>query len=204
MTGALRVNAPVVSIARSFAPSLLGALAAALLGAGCNAAATTTAYTPITGLQISSSDVVAGHGCGTGAQQVYKYAAVVSSPTADGGTPAFRTSGVFDCFADGVFSNLPSLDGGNPTFVISIFAYDQASFPDALQCPANTAPCPGDDAGAVDPFAAAANWTATCTGTEIQGVTAAVTCTPLEPFDAGSSDADTTDEADEADATAEP
>jgi hypothetical protein len=158
------------------------------LSVGCGASASTTVYTPLTGLEIPASLVTAGHGCGTGPLQIYKYAVVVSSSAPDAGPPALVTAGVFDCFTDAVFSNLPSLDGGtNPTYFVSIYAYNYSSFPPALLCPAGAIPCPGDEAGAVAPWTASANWTGSCTGTQVAGVTASVTCTPVAT-NAGSTD----------------
>jgi hypothetical protein len=153
---------------------------------GCATTAPTTGNTPITGIEIPADTIVASGGCGTGADQVFKYAAVVSTPTVQ----TFVTSGVFDCFADGIFSNLPSPDGGSETFNVSIYAYNQASFPKALLCLPSTAPCPGDDAGAIAPWQSSANWTTTCTVIQVQGVTSITKCGPLEPIEpieAGSS-----------------
>jgi hypothetical protein len=152
----------------------------AALAAGCGSSASTTVYTPLTGLEIPASLVTAGHGCGTLPLQIYKYAVVVSSSPADAGVPALVTAGVFDCFTDAVFSNLPSLDGGvNPTYYVSIYAFNFTSFPLVLNCTTGAAPCPGDEAGAVAPWTASANWTGSCTGTQVAGVTASVTCTAL-------------------------
>jgi hypothetical protein len=163
------------------APSFVNAVATAAAAAlmGCATTAPTVGYTPITGIVIPAAEIVAGHGCGTGKDQVFKFAAVVGTPP--GIMPAFVTSGVFDCFADGVFSNLPAPDGGSVMFNVSVFAYNQASFPTALACPPNTVPCPGDDAGAVQPWQSSANWTTTCTVTQIQGVPSVTTCEALEP-----------------------
>lgn len=162
------------------------AAAAPSAAIGCATTAPTTGYTPITGIEIPADAIVAGHGCGTGVDQVFKYAAVVSTPTVQ----TFVTSGVFDCFANGVFSNLPSPDGGSETFDVSIYAYNQTSFPDPLLCLPNTAPCPGDDAGAIAPWQSSANWTTTCTVIQVQGVASITKCGPLEPnepIEAGSS-----------------
>ena len=156
---------PPVIVARPLRTCAVFLASAAI---GCATSAPSTGYTPPTGIFIPAQTIVAGHGCGTGTDQVYKYAVIVST-TSDAG-PAFVTSGVFDCFTDGVFSNLPSPDGGSVAFAVSVLAYNRSSFPDALFCPPNTLPCPGDDAGDVFPWKAAANWTATCTVTEIQGV----------------------------------
>jgi hypothetical protein len=152
-------------------------LAIALGAAACTTSTTTTVYTPITGIQIPSATIVSGYGCGAGADQVYRYAAVISAPVGDAATSSVLASSVFPCFSDGVFSNLPV--STTSAFSVAIYAFNQASFPTALDC--TSSPCPGDDAGAVAAAIAAANWTTTCTGTEIAGVTAIATCPPLQP-----------------------
>ncbi|MDP8998626.1 MAG: hypothetical protein M3O46_00765 [Myxococcota bacterium] len=164
-----------------------GVLAVALqVMIGCTTSASTTGYTPVTGIQITASDIVAGRGCGEQSGQVYKYAAVVSyandaGVATDAGVGKPFVSGVFDCFADGIFSNLPALDSGLlQGFDVSIYAYDKASFPPALACPPGTAPCPGDDAGAVNQSLAAATWTTTCTASQIQGATSVAACGALQ------------------------
>src|SRR5579864_3752000 len=146
-----------VSFAR--APASLWTVAVALWGnlAGCSTSAPSTAYTPITGIQIPSAELVAGHGCGNGGhQQVYKYAAVIAysdaGPGEDGGgaIPGALTSAVFDCFADGIFSNLPQSDAGNSSFAITIYAYNLCSFPPQLACSLNAATaCAAEDASVV-------------------------------------------------------
>ncbi|HEY1692429.1 MAG TPA: hypothetical protein VGG39_09720 [Polyangiaceae bacterium] len=173
-------------------------LGASLVGvlAGCPGTATTTAYTPITGIIIESETLVAGHGCGTGPNQVYKYAAILTYVD-DGGVPsggAFQSS-VFDCFAQGIFSNLPADSAGSTSFDIAIVAYDQASYPAALDCPvgANEAglplACPGDDPDTLMQDEGTPTWTATCTATQQSGVPVLASCTPLvatgETVDAG-------------------
>jgi hypothetical protein len=170
----------------ALAPLFVAIACAPIAFAGCATNGPATAYTPITGIQISAADIVAGHGCGGRIGQIYKYAAVVAYPTDGGAASTPLTSGVFDCFADGIFSNLPVLDGGYQLFDVSIYAYDQASFPAALDCPSSTVHCPGDDAGAVAPWEAAANWTASCTASEYQGVTTIASCEALSPSQGGS------------------
>jgi hypothetical protein len=166
-------NAPAVIFARALVPAVGAAVGLAL---GCTTPPTTTLYTPITGIEIPSAAVVAGHGCGTRPGQVYRYAAVVAYP-GEGG--ALVTSGVFDCFADGIFSNL---DAG--ALNVTIYAFSHSSLPDALACSPPAAPCPGDDAGVVLSYATSADWTAACTATQVRGITAVASCSPLEPSDA--------------------
>jgi len=159
---------------------------------GCATNAPTVSYTPITGIEIPSADIVAGHGCGGASGQVFKYAAVVAyQTTADAGPAdeagttgsALVTSGVFDCFADGIFSNLPADDAGNAKFVISIYAYNACAFPMDLACPPNAASaCNAETPSFVAPFVASqpSSWTTTCTATQIPGVTVIAYCPPLE------------------------
>lgn len=187
------------------AVGLAGAIAA------CGTSTPTTVYTPITGIMIPSAAITAGHGCGMRPQQVYKYAAVITDAlpeagppdggtpdgvapdgdlgdgaaavggTPDGGPAPFRASGVFDCFADAFFSNLPIQSGSTQAFDIHIFAFNADAFPSALNCSPGAPPCPGDDASAVDANESAATWTTTCTATEVLGVTAPATCNALIP-----------------------
>ena len=191
--------------------ALAGFAVAAGWGAleGCASNAPTTSYTPITGIEIPSAEIVAGHGCGAGSpNQVYKYAAVVAfqppivgtqdgaamnvggdadGAAVDGGgvtTAQLVTSGVFDCFADGVFSNLPQDDAGNSNFVVTIYAYDQCSFPQALACSSNAGTaCPAEDPNFVTQSVAAqpSNWTTTCTVTQTPGITVNAYCPRLQP-----------------------
>ena len=58
-------------------------------------------------------------------------------PVEQNGVPL---TNIFDCFADGVFENLPSSDAGSQTFNVTIFAYnkelyDDAGLPANLGCP---------------------------------------------------------------------
>jgi hypothetical protein len=158
----------------------------------CTSATATTVYTPVTGIQIPSATVVAGYGCGTGMDQVYRYAAVISAAAGDAAS-AVLASSVFPCFADGLFSNLP-IGTNDPSFSVAIYAFNQTSFPQALDC--TSSPCPGDDAGAVAASIGSANWTTTCTGTEIAGITTLATCAPLQAT-AGTSSASGADSGDE-------
>ncbi len=153
--------------------------------AGCPTTATTTLYTPITGLTIDSATLVAGLGCGTDPTQVYKYAVVVSLPgyqNPPGATAVLPTSAVFDCFGNGQFANLPTFDGGDATYTLTVYAFNQATFPPALgNCdytPADAA-CAGENPKTVATYASIANWTTTCTATQVPGVTEVAVCGSL-------------------------
>lgn len=157
--------------------------------AGCPSTATTTTYTPITGLEIDSESLVAGLGCGTAPDQVFMYAAVLSY-TNEGGPPGPAAfSGVFDCYSNAIFSNLPADDAGSTSFDISIFAYNEQSFPATLVCPPPPPPfleagspyplCPGDQLKFVEPSEGSATWTTTCTAAQTSGVSQIAICAPL-------------------------
>jgi hypothetical protein len=156
---------------------------------GCPNGDSGLVYTPITGIKVEASTLVAGYGCGRGAGQVFRYAVVLTYDDEAGPQSVPAYSGVFDCYTDAIFSNLQADDSGSLSFYLNVYAYDQASYPAALDDLAFA-----DDAGAVEQVAAAANWTTTCTATQQSGISAVALCQPLEPaggvLDAGGPDAD--------------
>jgi hypothetical protein len=172
---------------------LLAACAAGATLAGCPTTTTTASYTPVTGILIRSSSLVAGHGCGLGPGQIYKYVAVLfyapdaGGPVGTDGGPTAYQSGVFDCFTDGLFSNLPATAAGGLDFTLNIYAFDKDAFPTQLDCPPggsampDAAPCPGDVPDNVtEAITAAATWTTSCTATEQSGVSVLAVCDPLQ------------------------
>ncbi len=181
--------------------AFFGLVALASGAFGCNSTITTLIYTPVTGIAIDTASLVSGIGCGTGAGEVYKYAVVLSYASdagaagGDAGGGNVVISSVFDCFADGLFSNLPVSPAGSTSFTLAVFAFDAATFPPQLAC--SGAPggpqgvrCPGDTPANVAPFESIANWTTTCTATQVVGVTVPAVCQPLVPrtVDAGALD----------------
>lgn len=187
-------------LTRALLARVAGAVAVASAGGaagayGCAQTAPTVPYTPVTGIDLPSMSIVAGHGCGIRPDQVYRYVAVAYTPP-EAGTPqdpaAVAASSLIDCFVDGLFSNL---DGGpvaamtgQAPFGVAVFAYNKCSFPPGLACTSNPVSCPAQDAAvALGPAAAAANWTTTCTATQVAGITAVAACAPLEPTEAGAS-----------------
>ncbi len=158
---------------------------AALLGlAACPGSPSTTLYTPITGLVINSDSLLSGVGCGTGPGQVYKYAAVVRL-AGDASEPGLPVSGVFDCFTNAQFANLATPDGNLTTYDIAIYAFNQASFPEAALGACDNvesdAACQGENPATVLQFAGKANWTTTCTATQVPGVSEVAVCNSLVP-----------------------
>jgi hypothetical protein len=182
--------------------TIVAAMAAAFGGcllAGCPTTATTTTYIPITGILVRASTLTEGVGCGTAPGQVYKYAALLAYVD-DGGlasAPQYSFSGVFDCFADGLFSNLRPDPAGSTTFQLTILAWDQAAFPPALQCDATDAAftfCPGDSPDVVTANEGTPGWSTTCTASQTLGVSTVASCGPLAPpggalADSGAGDA---------------
>ncbi|HEY5145248.1 MAG TPA: hypothetical protein VII82_00710 [Polyangiaceae bacterium] len=174
---------------RVFAAAVAIAPLAAMSGA-CTSTTTTLPYTPITGIVILSRSLVAGYGCGTadaGPDEIYRYAAVLTSAPPDGGTDASASqlplTNIFDCFADGVFENLQG-----STFDLKIYAYKKASY-DAAALPLSLGCTPGQSSDAsCTPAAqaltpsqeAAADWTTTCYATQQSGAPVLATCGPLE------------------------
>ncbi|MEO6420425.1 MAG: hypothetical protein ABIP39_13495 [Polyangiaceae bacterium] len=156
------------------------ALAGALGGAGVLAACDTTAVaptiSPVTGIIIRSEQLVVGKGCGLGATQVFKYAAIVIN--SDGVPVAGST---YDCFADGTFVNLAATDGGNFSFDVKVAAFNAAAY-DAQAAAIE------DAAGRADVAALAslkATWTTDCTASQQQDIEVLAVCAPLAVPGAG-------------------
>ena len=207
----MQVKLAAVIRRKVLAVLVVAPLAVAVAGvlAGCPAAATTTAYTPITGILIRSSSLVAGYGCGTGDDQVYAYAAFLKYVDGDAGaTGPVVYSGVFDCYSDGIFSNLPTDDAGSLSFSLTIVAWNQASFPAALACgpgevgEAGFTTCPGDSPDTLVNDEGTPTWITTCTAKQESGVSVLAVCTPLAPTGAAANDAGTGDAGAEADGPA--
>jgi hypothetical protein len=156
--------------------------------AGCPSTATTTGYTPVTGIRVSSADLTAGFGCGEAPGQVYAYAALLSYSDDAGVRQAPVYSLVTDCYSDALFSNLPASVSGSLSFAVTILAWNQGSFPAALQCAPPTVtnpnaayPCPGDEVATVLSSEGTADWSTTCTATQQSGVSVLAVCPPLAP-----------------------
>jgi len=206
----LQVKLAAVNRRRALISCLAAPLAAAAACAlaGCPGAATTTAYTPVTGILIRSTSLVAGYGCGTGAGQVYRYAALLSY-TDDGGSAGPVTySGVSDCYSDALFSNLPADDAGSLSFDLTIIAWNKTSFPAALACDpsdvgeAGFTACPGDTPDTVASNEGTPNWITHCTATQQYGISVLAVCDPLSATGIGGTDAGPGDAG--ADATSAP
>lgn len=168
----------------------LATLALGVAGLGCQASAAALVYTPYQGVNIDSSSLVAPYGCGMGPGQVYRYVAtLVNVPIVDGGDASdasradagpgtILTTGVFDCFADGVFQGTPPAPA---SFALTIYAL---TYPESvaagLACDPEARPCvpPELDAGAQ---VTGYSWTTTCTASAATSASVTAQCGPLLP-----------------------
>jgi hypothetical protein len=88
----------------------------------------TTGITPLTGIVVRADDLVAGHGCGTGPDQIYKYSVVISTFEEAGSASVYVAGGTYDCFADATLINLCASTSGSLTFSVNVFAFTQAQW----------------------------------------------------------------------------
>lgn len=196
-----------------FASPLIAALVT-LSGGTVGAIALTSACTSTTAINTAlvtngvhiSTELLLGENlsCGTGTDDVYNYVAVVI-----GVKHNILAAGLFDCFADGFFANLPGTDAGEQSFAVWIYAYNQADFTLAnrqsslvngvsalgtlisldgsvIQLPASAVP----DGGPVKKFTlpadlasicrAPATWVTECSATSQAGVEVLAACNPLQ------------------------
>ncbi len=165
----------VVTFAGAFALPL--SLVAAAVA--CGSTATTTAFTPQTGIVVRSESLTTGIGCGTGATQIFKFVAVVIDGAGNAGA-----AGLYDCFADGVLVNLQSTtDGGNTDFTVKVYAFNQAAYTasqssiatDVSQ--ANTSPPTPFNGGAFSMLGA--TYSTNCTATQQSGIQVVAVCEKL-------------------------
>jgi hypothetical protein len=108
--------------------------------------------TPITGIVVRADELTAGHGCGTGPDQIYKYVGVVQIP-ADAGPRLnldFVAAGVSDCYADLSFTNLCTYGPtASNAYLVSVYAYTAAAWNglvNAGDAGVDAAPSPSGDA----------------------------------------------------------
>ncbi len=152
----------------------------------CGTTAAATGITPVTGILIRSDALVSGFGCGTRAGQVFKYVAAVASDDTPG---AFVYANAFDCFADGVFSNIPLPDTGNPSFTVRILAVNKDAY--AAQTAALNAIVTAAQGVITNPInigGLAPTWTTTCHATQQANIAVLAVCDALRinaPADAG-------------------
>jgi len=168
------------------ASGLLAALAGitSVVGVACTTDTDSGAITPITGIAIRADSLVQGFGCGTAPTQIYKYAAVVTyavdaGPVCTEAGAASTFTGLFDCFADGVFPNLPACATGSQSFQLDVYAYNQADYAAADANGQLESEVTGDPATFAQLVASTATWTTTCEATQQANVEVLAVCAPL-------------------------
>jgi len=93
---------------------------------------------PLTGVEVLASSLVAGHGCGTGSDQIYKYVVIAQIPLT-AGIPQldglFMAGGVYDCFANATLNDLCTYPcgtvnaGANSTaYAVTVYAFTAAQW----------------------------------------------------------------------------
>jgi hypothetical protein len=185
---------------RSILPLVLAiglGTAASVSFTACASSSPTTGITPITGVVIRSESLIAGHGCGRGNEQVFKYLAVVTNvdPSFPPGGSPLSYAQVFDCFADGAFVNLVASPSGKLDFNVEIFLYNADDYAahvgdGAIQTIQRVPPQINPDTGTI-PNPPPSTWSTTCTATQQQNVVVLAVCRPLSggplpaPADAG-------------------
>ncbi len=209
-----------------FAVACLAVAAGVGVVVGCPGTAAPAPYTPYTGVTLDLASALGGLRCGTGPGQLFKYSAVVWHASPDGGPPASLISGgseggdassnaeatpiasdVWDCFADGIFENLPATAAGDDSFYVEVFGYStattlpgaftEAGAPSAVWCPGGLGPggqaCPFQVPSFAVEAGAQAQWRTTCLATEAESEPVTASCAPLAPFTPdGAVDAPTT------------
>jgi len=161
--------------------------------------------TPITGIVVRADTLVAGHGCGTGPDQIYKYSVVVTAFDEAGATQVFIAGGTYDCFSDATFVNLCSSSSGNYVFNVNVYAFTEAQWNDAdggsdteLQSLLETHPSycthdagttdaragdqpvrPDTDGGLESQLLSRASFTTTCTATQESSAEVVAVCAPV-------------------------
>jgi hypothetical protein len=143
----------------------------------CSGSGSTTGIPPITGIVIRAETLTTGRGCGQGPDQLFKYAAIVYGYTegpvdVKGSYRTAVTAGVYDCFADGTFVELPET-GGSFTYRLEVFAYSEPAY-NAARATIEGAGTNGDAYRSANP-----TWTTVCTATQQANVQALAVCDPL-------------------------
>lgn len=180
-----------------FAPSFLafaGLATAATLGTmvACSETTGVGGIPPVTGIVIRAESLTTGRGCGTSANQVFRYAAVVYGRDPAGNLTVPRAANVFDCFTDGTFVQLSPVNG-SLDFRVDVFVYTQAAYAtqkatvDNASAPepplptdANPDPVPPALAVKTALEGSTPSWTTSCTATQQQDVRVLALCNPLE------------------------
>jgi hypothetical protein len=100
-----------------------------LLACGaCGSSGGSDSLPPITGVVVRAESLTNGRGCGRGATQIFKYAAVVFGRGGSGAFDQFVAGNVYDCFTDGLFVDLPLSSTGTFDYRVQVYAYNEAAY----------------------------------------------------------------------------
>jgi hypothetical protein len=147
---------------------------ALLLLLGCSGTSASDTLTPITGITVRAETLTAGRGCGTGGTQVFKYAVVVFGKNEQDGKFDLRmASGVYDCFTDAQFVNVPA-SAGSFDFNLQVFAYSAQAYQAAGDANVKAAALNPGSLPQTNP-----SLTTTCTAQELDQVQSLAVCQPL-------------------------
>jgi hypothetical protein len=197
---------------------------AAIFAFACGGTTSDAVIPPITGIVIPAETLTRGRGCGQAPGQVLKYAAVVfgqsdrnfppkGGPREDvNGYDLPVTAGIFDCYTDATFVQLPAMpDPLNPTadsfiYRLEVYVYDATTYAAAAQGNPGTGIPPlletiraiATTYAIADPMdrdsaraavralrASPVTWTTTCVGGQQQDVQVLALCDPLSFGSAG-------------------
>lgn len=199
-----------VALAASALTLGLGGVTGGVLTSSACTTTTTINAALISGIIINTDLLIGSLNCGTAYPDIYKYVAVVVDDTRTVGG-----AGIFDCYANGAFANLPGTDGGALNFAVWIYAYNKADYdaanadnalvnavtqvngvnqPDGSVAlvPISVVPDGGSSKrgvpGALSTICLTkATWVATCSATAQDTVQALANCGPLSLQDAAAS-----------------
>lgn len=168
-------------------PIVVALVTGLVAGVASCSGSSSTSLPPTTGILIRAETLTAGHGCGEGPTQLFKYAVVVFGyGGADAGAPTERTSystvvtsNVFDCYTDGAFISLPAVDG-NTSFRLEVFAYNRTQYEEGRD-EIDAAARVQDGIATSLRSETTPTWTTECTATQQQKVQALASCEPLAP-----------------------
>lgn len=141
---------------------------------GCSSTGGSDTLTPITGITVRAETLTAGRGCGTSGAQIFKYAVVVFGKNAQSGkfdVPV--ANGVYDCFTDAQFVNVPS-SAGSFDYDLHVFAYTAQAYQAAGDAKVKAAALDPSSLPQTNPSLAT-----TCTAQELDQVQSLAVCEPL-------------------------
>ena len=159
-------------MSRTHVPSFL--VFAGLLGMACSGTSASDTIAPITGVSVRAEALTEGRGCGRGATQIFKYAAVVLGKNPSGpDRDTFVAGNVYDCFTDGQFVDLPA-SGGSFEYKIQIYAYNETAYLAAGDAKVRAAVSNPSSLPTTNP-----TYSTTCTAAQLELVQSQAVCLPV-------------------------